>query len=132
MEGPSRLATDGLTPFLSAAMPDLNPRRSRSANRVIYTFYPFLVVNDILQAFPQDFYFLEGEGCLHIPTRAVLDDFVHQYFANVHPQLPVIDGTHFWELYRAENPRSVVKPRISLLLFQAMLFAASSVSKIAP
>lgn len=52
--------------------------------------------------------------------------FVHNYFLYVHPFLPLLDEARFWQEYRLFN---VHRDGISILLFHAMLFAASCVSE---
>ncbi|KAF6811795.1 fungal specific transcription factor domain-containing protein [Colletotrichum sojae] len=90
---------------------------------VTYSFYPFLVLGNLHNIPPQDVNFLELQGCLRIPTRAVVDEFVQQYFLHVHPLLPMLNEGDFWDVY-CMNPASLSNDRISLLLFQAMLFAS--------
>lgn len=53
----------------------------------------------------------------------MLDDLVQQYFLHIHSFLPLVNEGDFWELYShvGGNPP---KERLSLLLFQAMLFAS--------
>ncbi|KPM40118.1 hypothetical protein AK830_g6418 [Neonectria ditissima] len=118
---------DALTPFLYPSNPDPSVgRASRSATVVFYTYYEFLTINNASQIFPQDYNFLETEACFHVPTKAVLDELVHQYFSNLHPHLPLLSEADFWESYRADDPSAGSKPQLSLLVFQAMLFAASN------
>lgn len=119
---------DPLNPFLNSS--NLAPstgRASESATTVLYTYYPFLTVNNTSQSLEQDFKFLEMEGCFHVPAKIVMNDLVHQYFANVHPHLPLLSETEFWESYRASYSSAASMPKLSLLVFQAMLFAASNV-----
>lgn len=53
----------------------------------------------------------------------MLDDLVQQYFLHIHSFLPLVNEGDFWDLYShvGGNPP---KERLSLLLFQAMLFAS--------
>lgn len=60
-----------------------------------------------------------------MPIRPLLDEFVQQYFLHVHPILPVVNEGDFWDLYDGDGRHSPKEP-ITLLLFQAMLFAAST------
>ncbi|KXH28395.1 fungal specific transcription factor domain-containing protein [Colletotrichum simmondsii] len=90
---------------------------------VTYSFYPFLALGNLHGIPPQDVNYLELQGCLRVPTRAILDEFVQQYFLHVHPLLPMIHEGDFWDLY-CVNPTSYVPgEKLSLLVFQAMLFA---------
>ncbi|KAL4943488.1 hypothetical protein BDV06DRAFT_221148 [Aspergillus oleicola] len=67
--------------------------------------------------------FVKSQMALRVPIQEVLDVFTKHYFLYVHPCLPVIDEAVFWRKYRSVNARA---GKISTLLFQAMLFAASS------
>ncbi|KAH7224246.1 hypothetical protein B0J15DRAFT_456841 [Fusarium solani] len=95
------------------------------SSEVVYCRYPFLGITDIHRIPQQDVRFLELQGCLKVPTRPLLDEFVQQYCLHVHPILPVVNEGDFWDLYDHDSSQP---PRQSfpLLLFQAMLFAAST------
>ncbi|KAI9367178.1 fungal-specific transcription factor domain-containing protein [Aspergillus egyptiacus] len=67
--------------------------------------------------------FIRSQGQLRVPIQDVLDVFTKHYFLYVHPCLPVIDEAVFWRKYRCVDGSA---GKISTLLFQAMLFAASS------
>jgi hypothetical protein len=95
------------------------------SSEVVYCRYPFLIITDIHRIPQQDASFLELQGCLKVPTRPLLDEFVQQYFLHVHPILPVVNEGDFWELYDHDSSQPPKEP-IPLLLFQAMLFAAST------
>lgn len=96
---------------------------------VMYSYYPFLELNNLPNILPQDVSYLDMQGCLRVPTKSILDEFVKQYFLHVHPVQPIINEGDFWEAYG--SPPSEVTPatRLSLLVFQAMLFASCAVSK---
>lgn len=93
---------------------------------VTYSYYPFLRVTNFANIPPEDVNHLDRQGCLRVPTRPVLDEFIQQYFLHVHPLLPMLDEGDFWDTYHgspgAVNARP--PPPISLLVFQAMLFAS--------
>ncbi|KXH45059.1 fungal specific transcription factor domain-containing protein [Colletotrichum simmondsii] len=63
-------------------------------------------------------WFLEQQGCLHIPTPTILDDFVRHYFLYVHPILPIIDEGAFWDIYSQRPKSQSWGDNVSLLLFQ--------------
>lgn len=89
---------------------------------VVYCHYTFLVVSNIKNIPHQDINFLELEGCFRVPIRSVLDQFVVQYFLHVHPIMPLLNEGDFWDVY--DSPNDIYPQHISLLLFQAMLFAS--------
>ncbi|KAF9885681.1 hypothetical protein FE257_012663 [Aspergillus nanangensis] len=93
-------------------------------NHVTFSSYPFLELKGFSGLVPEDVAFLSAKGCLEIPERALLDEFVRQYFLHVHPCMPLIDEAVFWKYYR-EGPQGTEAPRLSLLFFQALLFASS-------
>lgn len=94
---------------------------------VTYSYYPFLSLNNLHNVSPQDVNYLESQGCLRVPTRAILDEFVQQYFLHVHPLLPFIDEGDFWNIYGQEGGQGGTGGKMSLLVFQAMLFACCNV-----
>ena len=95
---------------------------------ITYSYYPFLAISNLPGILPQDVNYLELQGCLRVPTRSVLDEFVQQFFLHVHPLLPLFNEGDFWELYCQQSAGiggsgEVPCGRLSLLVFQAMLFA---------
>ncbi|KAH8886621.1 hypothetical protein GQ53DRAFT_827932 [Thozetella sp. PMI_491] len=86
---------------------------------ILYTYYPFLKSGRLSECDPHDINFLDARGCLHLPTRAILDQIVDQYFLRVHPFLPFLDEGDFWAVYHKQR-----EGPFSLLVFRAMLFAA--------
>ncbi|KAK4173035.1 fungal-specific transcription factor domain-containing protein [Triangularia setosa] len=78
----------------------------------------------------EDISFLRQKGCFTFPTKDILDDLLKCYFDYVHPHVPFLDEQEFWERYLDRDPRSqnfhhTDGYRISLILFQAVLFAAT-------
>ncbi|KAK1725881.1 LOW QUALITY PROTEIN: uncharacterized protein BDZ83DRAFT_730014 [Colletotrichum acutatum] len=88
-----------------------------------YAYYQFLVLTNLSSMPPQDYRFLEQQGCLHIPVPTILDDFVRDYFLYVHPILPIIDERAFWDIYSQRSKSQPCGDKVSLLLFQSMLFS---------
>lgn len=75
-----------------------------------------------------DLEFLSRKGALQLPSRESLDKCVSAYFQIFHPFFPIIDKPTFLDQYRRSDQDALVHGReISLLLFQAILFTASSV-----
>lgn len=99
---------------------------------VTYSYYPFLEIRHLSRVLPQDVSYLEMQGCLRVPKKTFLDEFVKQYFLHVHPIMPLVNEGDFWESYGSAVAESSETERTSLLVFQAMLFAACAVSLIPP
>ncbi|RSL82131.1 hypothetical protein CEP52_017038, partial [Fusarium oligoseptatum] len=93
---------------------------------ISYSYYQFLVISNISSLAEQDFQFLELQGCLHVLRPQILDQFVRQYFLHMHPMLPLLDEGAFWDAYTQRAGCREPRQKISLLLFQAMMFACCS------
>lgn len=95
---------------------------------ITYTYYPFIELNN-LSAIPlQDVNYLDLQGCLRVPTKTILDEFVKQFFLHVHPIMPLLNEGDFWEMYGSQSQGTHVSTRISLLMLHAMLFSVCGVS----
>ncbi len=96
---------------------------------ITFSYYPFISIGNLHNVMPQDVNYLDSQGCLRIPTRAILDEFMQQYFLHVHPLLPFLNEGDFWNLYCYQGSG---KPgeKMSLLVFQAMLFSCCNVGLI--
>lgn len=107
-----------------------NGSQAPSASTVVtYSHFRFLTISNLHNISATDVNYLESQGCLHVPMRPVLDDFVEQYFLHVHPMVPIIDEGTFWDMY-AQNLTDTAERSldiISLVLFQAMLFSSCTV-----
>jgi hypothetical protein len=95
---------------------------------ILFSFYPFLELDIQPHVFSDDVNFLESQGCFRVPTQPVLDEFMREYFLHVHPSLPIINERNVWEMYTHRAFNQSRSPRISLFVFQCMLFASCSVS----
>ncbi|KAI1119139.1 hypothetical protein F5Y14DRAFT_396631 [Nemania sp. NC0429] len=118
----SSLVDPGI-PFWSGEQPA--PTNTNNTN-ITYSYYPFLAIGNLHNVMPQDVNFLESQGCLKLPTRPILDEFVQQYFLHVHPLLPFLNEGDFWNLYchhQGGGGGGDVGDKMSLLVFQAMLFS---------
>ncbi|KAJ3562680.1 hypothetical protein NPX13_g8475 [Xylaria arbuscula] len=89
---------------------------------ITYSYYPFISIGNLHNVMPQDVNYLDSQGCLRIPTRAILDEFMQQYFLHVHPLLPFLNEGDFWNLYCQQEGRGP-NAKMSLLVFQAMMFS---------
>ncbi|KAB5549975.1 cutinase transcription factor 1 beta [Coniochaeta sp. 2T2.1] len=117
----------GLPPqqFSSSATmnPWAAPELPQISSDIVYSYYPFLNISNLTHILPQDVNYLESQGCFRVPTRAVLDEFVQQYFLHVHPLLPLFNEGDFWDVYCQQGPPGAPQQRMSLLVFQALIFA---------
>lgn len=103
-------------------------RNMKFGSDIIYTFYPFLSVNNLSNIMPQDVSYLEMQGCFRVPTKPILDEFVKQFFLHVHPIIPLLNEGDFWEFYNSPSTVGPGSETVSLLVLQAMMFSACRVS----
>ncbi|KAF5611186.1 cutinase transcription factor 1 beta [Fusarium subglutinans] len=106
---------------ISSAQPAA--QRTNTSTTELFVHYPYLKIHNIHSIAQQDLNYMEAQGCLHVPSRPILDNFVEQYFRVHQAHLPLLNEGDFWEMYSQEEstgPQST----ISLLVFQAMLFAS--------
>lgn len=68
----------------------------------------------------QELQFLTQNGALSIPSQPLRDQLLHCYIFNVYPFLPVICLEDFLKALETTGPDG---PRISLILFQAVMFS---------
>ncbi|KAF4464173.1 cutinase transcription factor 1 beta [Fusarium albosuccineum] len=92
--------------------------------KALYSSMPFLKALNIRDC---DFSQLDTRGCLRVPAKPILDEFIRHYFLYVHPLLPLMNEADFWEAY--DTPRTGADTNtkgtpVSLLLLQAMMFAS--------
>lgn len=119
LTGPTASQIEEQTPWLSLSLdtlPDL-PQHSH------YSTLRFLELRDRSTLDQVEPTTPEANGCLSIPSRPLLDDFVKQYFLYVHPSAPLIDEAAFWKAYSSDEKSDACT--MPLVLFQAMLFASS-------
>jgi hypothetical protein len=89
---------------------------------------PDTVLPDFIQPIPEhlapeDIEFLRQKGCFQIPSPELRDAILRSYAEYVHPCMPVLDLARF--LSGILSPKAH-GGRISLLLFQAVMFAGSA------
>jgi hypothetical protein len=90
---------------------------------MLHSCCQFIDSQGLWQLSPSEAAFLEQQGSFHVPSRALMNEFLKQYFRIVHPILPLIDEGAFWASYFHPSGRD-----IPLLLLYAMLFASCPVS----
>lgn len=92
---------------------------------LFFSYYPCLQAPNLRGLEPADVAFLESQKCFHVPVGPFLETLIAHYYLYVHPCLPIVNEAEFWPMFRQRQPGS---SSFSLLTFQAMLFAACSVS----
>lgn len=70
------------------------------------------------------------DACM-TPIRYISNELVTLYFQHVHPFCPVVDEFNFMNLYKTFREEDGVLRYVELILFQAMMFTAFAVSRIA-
>jgi hypothetical protein len=98
---------------------------SRGGSRLPFSLYSFLKRPALKHLQPSDVEVLDAHGCFHVPGGHFMDIWIRHYFLYVHPCLPLFDEARFWKMYR--HPEEF-EDHFSLLLFQSMIFSATSVS----
>jgi hypothetical protein len=91
-----------------------------------FSTYRFLRADFMFRLPQEDIQHRGAQSCLFIPRKLILDEFVQKYFFHVHPLLPLINDSTFWETYNAQQDSIHVSSHstLSLLILQAVLFAA--------
>jgi len=74
-----------------------------------------------LPLLPEDANYLQGMGAVTLPEDEFRDELLASYVRWIHPQLPFLDLQAFVAAMTGEDPEN----QISLLLFQAVMFAGS-------
>lgn len=74
----------------------------------------------------EELQFLQSQGCFRFPPTHLLLDLMKAYFKYVHPNLPIINEADFWNLWPDDDIFQLGS--FSILVLQAMAFAATSVS----
>ncbi|KAL1889648.1 hypothetical protein Sste5346_008767 [Sporothrix stenoceras] len=93
---------------------------------VIFSRYPFLSSKTLWKLdHEDDAQLLEQRGCLHVPKKPILDEFMKKYFLHVHPMVPLLNEHDFWAMYNSPTPQTKAFGQMSLFVFQAMLFIVS-------
>lgn len=115
-----------ITPIISGTFQPFSQGLRFNSN-VTFSYYSFLHLRNLATLQPDDVRYLEAKGCLHVPTSPYIDQFIRHYFLYVHPCMPILDEGDFWDMYSSKPDETNKAHGISLLVFQAMLFGASTV-----
>lgn len=118
---PSSLSLPGPPP---AALSETQVRSTRPSCHPTYSFLRTPDFNGILS---QDLTFLISQGCFMVPQRAVLDEFVEQYFRHVHPMLPLLSEADVCRTYKLGDPDCVEEDKMSILVLHGILFTSCNV-----
>ncbi|KAF5667234.1 cutinase transcription factor 1 beta [Fusarium heterosporum] len=97
-----------------------------SHSEIPYTTQSFLTVKQLRSLPEQDVEFLNYNRCFHLPLRTIQEEFFNQYFLYLHTYYPLINEKEFWDMFMNRETGGDHTSTMPLLVFQAMLFAASS------
>ncbi|PTB62707.1 N-terminal binuclear Zn cluster-containing/DNA binding domain-containing protein [Trichoderma citrinoviride] len=117
----SKLHTSSLKAEKSSAC-DTFADQSTAAVYNNFESLPFIRPPDLAHVSALDIRFMQLNGCFDLPPMPILNEFVRIYFLHVHPIIPLFDEGEFWDSYSCTNEK-----RISLLVFQAIIFAACAI-----
>ncbi|KAK5054521.1 hypothetical protein LTR84_001412 [Exophiala bonariae] len=78
---------------------------------------------------PEDLGYLHKKGCFDIPAPKFRDALFRSYAEFFHPYMPLLDLGRFLKVVTSQVPQN---SRVSLLLFQAIMFAGSAHVDIKP
>ncbi|KAJ4031355.1 hypothetical protein NW756_009260 [Fusarium oxysporum] len=89
---------------------------------MLFPFYHFIKHLSSREVDSEVARLLEQRGCLHVPTKPILEEFVNNYFLYFHPLVPLLDEQRFWASYSEQADSNGY---VSLFVLQAMLFVSS-------
>ncbi|CVL07975.1 uncharacterized protein FMAN_09686 [Fusarium mangiferae] len=89
---------------------------------VLFPFYHFIRPSSLKETDTEVAKLLEQRGCLHVPAKHILDEFMEKYFSYFHPLVPILDEQRFWVSYGEQGETN---GDLSLFVLQAMLFVSS-------
>ena len=99
------------------------------------TTHPFVKIGTSHLISEDDMEFLRQRECFDLPESHLMGKLCREYFAKVHPQLPMLDEDDFLQLCqttdRSDGVRAGQVYPISLLVLHGMIHVACSVSKTA-
>jgi hypothetical protein len=96
-------------------------------NTALYTEFGFIQPVHTSTQTRENLLYLDNIGCWYLPCKALLDEFVHEYFRYVHSLLPIVNDKHFWDCYSPDTSAECSPQRMSLLLLYCVLCEAAQV-----
>ncbi|RAQ67987.1 hypothetical protein COH20_011680 [Aspergillus flavus] len=114
------ISPDNGSKLSSANLPISSTAVSMLASDVEYSAYPFLDFRSMSCLDKWDISYLASKGCLTLPRRRVLDEFVKKYFLHIHPGTPVLDEAEFWQLYSQQGDGGTSSGRSISVLYVSM------------
>ena len=116
---PAVAATDPLENYVSIIHEMLGPEPLNPPDSINKPYY----VSELPSRLElSDLNYLENKGALCLPTAPSRQQLLKSYILWVHPELPVLDLDAFLGIIAGNDGKN----RISLLLFHAVMFAASA------
>ncbi|KAH8817222.1 fungal-specific transcription factor domain-containing protein [Xylogone sp. PMI_703] len=97
-----------------------SPLSTQDQNLLVFDYVKLLSPDLDLE----DIQFLTVKGALWMPTWELRDALLCSYLDFVHPFLPILDLSQILEMFKEQN--TCRTSRVSILLFQAVIFAASA------
>ena len=122
----------GLTPSLSLVSNSSLQEVSNIttlASQVIQVVLPDFIQPIPSHLAPEDIEYLHKKGCFDIPAPELRDAILRCYAEYVHPTMPLLDLARFISSITSPRPD---RERVSLLLYQAVMFAGSAHVDIKP
>lgn len=107
--------------------PSLEQAMSQDLPEVYFHAYSFLELKSLSVVPQSQAQELGKRGCLFVPTRPLLDEFLRKYFLYVHPALPMLNEAEVWSMYHAKPLEPSGDRNLSLFVLQSILFASSGV-----
>ncbi|PTB72617.1 N-terminal binuclear Zn cluster-containing/DNA binding domain-containing protein [Trichoderma longibrachiatum ATCC 18648] len=121
----SQLHTGGQSTEKSTACNVFADQSTATMDGAVYSnveTLPFIRSPDLSHISALDIRFMQLNGCFNLPRMPILNEFVRIYFLHVHPIIPLFDEGEFWDSYSCTNEQ-----KMSLLVFQAIIFAACAI-----
>lgn len=73
---------------------------------------------------PEDLEYLATKGALTLPSEPLRSELLNSHFNFAHPYMPLLNKNEFLDIVTSEDGS---RGKVSLLLFQAVMFTGSAV-----